>query len=427
MYHPKLKPVLLATLIALSVNAHADSTGASLEQKLDQLQKEMETLKQQLAEEKSARQTQAQAAEAAVQTAKNEEPATTLGGYGEVAYNNYRDDSVKDQADLKRFVLFLGHRFNDKLRFYSEMEIEHAFAKDGKAPANGELEMEQAYIEYGLLPSANLRAGLQIVPVGIINETHEPPTFYGVERPEVESRIIPTTWRELSLGLQGRLLDSALEYNVGVATAPDASLYKDASKAFRDMRTSGSKATANDLGFYGALNYRQPGWSVGSGLFTGNTAQDGNGANPSAFLKGKDARLTLWDIHAQASFGDLALRALYARGSLDDTLAINQARIIALGSNKAAPKSFYGWYGEAAYHVWKSGDMRLTPFVRYERYNTQDSVDAGYAIDPLNDETVVTAGANFNLSREVVFKADWQNYKQDDAKDRFNLGVGYMF
>lgn len=334
---------------------------------------------------------------------------------------------MKDQADLKRFVLFLGHRFNDKLRFYSEMEIEHAFAKDGKAPANGELEMEQAYIEYGLLPSANLRAGLQIVPVGIINETHEPPTFYGVERPEVESRIIPTTWRELSLGLQGRLLDSALEYNVGVATAPDASLYKDASKAFRDMRTSGSKATANDLGFYGALNYRQPGWSVGSGLFTGNTAQDGNGANPSAFLKGKDARLTLWDIHAQASFGDLALRALYARGSLDDTLAINQARSIALGSNKAAPKSFYGWYGEAAYHVWKSGDMRLTPFVRYERYNTQDSVDAGYAIDPLNDETVVTAGANFNLSREVVFKADWQNYKQDDAKDRFNLGVGYMF
>lgn len=427
MYHPKLKPVLLATLIALSVNAHADSTSTSLEQKLDQLQKEMETLKQQLAEEKSARQTQAQAAEAVVQTAKNEEPATTLGGYGEVAYNNYRDDSVKDQADLKRFVLFLGHRFNDKLRFYSEMEIEHAFAKDGKAPANGELEMEQAYIEYGLLPSANLRAGLQIVPVGIINETHEPPTFYGVERPEVESRIIPTTWRELSLGLQGRLLDSALEYNVGVATAPDASLYKDAGKAFRDMRTSGSKATANDLGFYGALNYRQPGWSVGSGLFTGNTAQDGNGANPSAFLKGKDARLTLWDIHAQASFGDLALRALYARGSLDDTLAINQARSIALGSNKAAPKSFYGWYGEAAYHVWKSGDMRLTPFVRYERYNTQESVDAGYAIDPLNDETVVTAGTNFNLSREVVFKADWQNYKQDDAKDRFNLGVGYMF
>jgi hypothetical protein len=350
-----------------------------------------------------------------------------LGGYGEVAYNNYRDGSVKDQADLKRFVLFLGHRFNDRLRFYSEMEIEHAFAKDGKAPANGELEMEQAYIEYGLTPSANLRAGLQIVPMGIINETHEPPTFYGVERPEVESRIIPTTWRELGVGLQGRMLDSVLEYNVGVSTSMDASQYKDASKAVRDLRTSGSKAAANDLAAYGSLNYRQPGWSVGGALFTGNTAQDGNGATAKTALQGKNARLTLWDIHGQADVGDLALRALYARGSLTDTLAINQAAGLAAGSNKAAPKSFWGWYGEAAYRLWKNGDMRLSPFVRYERYNTQASVDEGYAKDALNDETVVTAGANFNLSRDVVLKADWQDYKQDNMKDRFNLGLGYMF
>lgn len=423
MYHPKLKPVLLATLIALSVNAHADSTSTSLEQKLDQLQKEMETLKQQLAEEKSARQTQAQAAEAAVQTAKNEEPATTLGGYGEVAYNNYRDDSVKDQADLKRFVLFLGHRFNDKLRFYSELEVEHALVEEGQ----GELAMEQAYLEYGLAPSANLRAGLMLMPLGFLNETHEPPTFYGVERNEVESRIIPSTWRELGMGVQGRVLDNALEYNVGVATSLDASKYSSASSGVRGMRSEGFKAAANDLALYAGLNYRQPGWSVGTGLFSGNTAQDGVGDTTSAALQGKDARITLWDVHGKYSVGDLDLQALYARGTLGDTLAINQTAGVTPTLGEAAPKSFYGWYGQAAYHVWKNGDMRLSPFVRYERYNTQDSVDAGYTANPLNDETVVTAGANFNLSREVVLKADYQNYKTDNKKDRFNLGVGYMF
>jgi hypothetical protein len=132
-------------------------------------------------------------------------------------------------------------------------------------------------------------------------------------------------------------------------------------------------------------------------------------------------------VHAKYSVGDLDLQALYARGMLGDTLAINQTTGVVPASGGAAPKSFYGWYGQAAYHVWKSGDMRLSPFVRYERYNTQASVDAGYTANPLNDETVLTAGANFNLSREVVLKADYQNYKADHKKDRFDLGVGYMF
>ncbi len=425
MYHPKLKPALLATLITLSFNVHAESSTSSLEQKLDQLQQEMTALKQQLAEEKSAREKQVDnAVKVAVASAA---PAraddTTIGGYGEAVYNNYRDGSVKDQADLRRFVLFFGHRFNDRLRLYSELEVEHALVESGQ----GELAMEQAYLEYGLTPSANLRAGLMLMPLGFLNETHEPPTFYGVERNEVESRIIPSTWRELGFGLQGRVLDNALEYNAGIATSLDASKYAGASSGVRGMRSEGFKAAANDLALYAGLNYHQPGWSIGTGLFSGNTAQNGVGATSSSFLAGKDARMTLWDIHGKYSVGDLELQALYARGTLGDTLAINNAAGIAPGSGNAAPKSFYGWYGQAAYHVWKKGDMRLSPFVRYERYNTQGSVDAGYTANPLNDETVVTAGANFNLSREVVLKADWQNYKTDNKKDRFNLGVGYMF
>lgn len=420
----KLKLSVVATLLTLSFNASADASNLSLEQKLELLQKEMLTLKQQMAEEKVAREKQVDTAvKTAVASVDTEASKTTIGGYGEAVYNNYRDGSVKDQADLKRFVLFFGHRFNEKLSFTSELEVEHALVEEGQ----GELAMEQAYLEYSLLPSANLRTGLMLMPLGFLNETHEPPMFYGVERNEVESRIIPSTWRELGMGVQGRVLDNALEYNVGVATSLDASKYASASNGVRGMRSEGFKAAANDLAVYAGLNYRQPGWTVGTGLFSGNTAQNGVGDTPSIFLVGKAARMTLWDIHGKLALGDLELQALYARGTLGDTLAINQAVGIGLGSNKAAPKSFYGWYGQAAYHVWKKGDMRLTPFVRYERYNTQASVDDGYAINALNNETVTTVGANFNLSREVVLKADWQNYKTDNLKDRVNLGVGYMF
>lgn len=418
---PYFKSALLALLISLSLNARAESS--ALEQRLDQMQKEIENLKKQLAEEKSVRQEQVSAVQTTTQTIRSEASATTIGGYGEAVYNNYRNKSVKDEADLRRFVLFFGHRFNDKLRLYSELEVEHALVESGQ----GELALEQAFIEYNLHPNINLRAGLMLLPLGLLNETHEPPTFYGVERNEVETRILPSTWRELGVGLQGNVLDG-LEYNVGVSTSLDASKYSNASSGIRSLRSEGFQAAANDLALYAGLNYRQPGWLIGGGVFTGNTAQNGLGSTSSTALQGKDARVTLWDIHGKYSFDNFDLQALYARGTLGDTSAINEAAgIVAGADNNAAPKSFWGGYGQVAYHVWKKGEMRLTPFVRYERYNTQASVDPGFTKDLNNNERVITTGANFNLSRDVVIKADWQNYQQDNRKDRFNLGVGYMF
>lgn len=427
MKHLPLKPVLLATLLALAGNAQADSNTDALMKRLDQLTQEVENLKKQLADEKAERKEQVAAAQASSASSSHGGPAlgseTTLGGYGEIVYNNYRDKTVKDEADLRRFVLSYGHRFNDKLSLRAEVEIEHALVEEGQ----GELAVEQAYVEYALHPNANLRAGLMLLPIGLLNETHEPVSFYGVERNEVERRIIPATWRELGFAVQGNVLDG-LEYNAGFSTSLDASKYSNASNGIRGLRSEGFKAAANDIAFFAGLNYRQPGWLIGGSLFTGNTAQNGYGSTSSAALQGKNARVTLWDVHGKLNVGDLDLQALYARGTLGDTAAINQAAGITAGANNnAAPKSFWGGYGQAAYHVWKKGDMRLSPFVRYERYNTQADVDAGFTKDPLNNERVVTLGANFNLSREVVFKADWQNYQRDNAKDRFNLGVGYQF
>ncbi len=414
-------------LVVLASGAHAQQ---SVEQKVDDLQRELEALKAQMTQQPQAGAESSTATHGMNAQAANSQ--TIVGGYGEINYNNYDDGERSDVADLKRFVLFFGHKFSDRVRLYSELEVEHAFIAGGDG-TSGEVAMEQAFVQYAFSESANLRAGLMLIPSGMLNEYHEPPVFNGVERNEIETRIVPSTWRELGLALQGNVLNG-LEYNAGIVTSPDASKFRDAGSGIRQMRVSGNRAAANDLGYFVGLNYRGlPGFLIGASLFTGNTGQNGlgkgngrTGANAS-LLRGADAKLTIWELHTRYSVAGFDLRALYAKGTLDDTAAINAAAGLALGSNSAAPESFDGWLAEAAYHVYRKGDIDVVPFARFERYNTQRSVAAGYTIDPRNDEQVTTIGVTFAVHPQVVFKADAQNYDTDSTKDRINLGVGYMF
>ena len=431
-----MKRRYLATAIALAFFTQgAIAADASVEQKLEILQKELDELRTELAKMKSQ---QAAPASASGQqsTAASAPPSAssgtmsglaagsnTFGGYGELHYNNYRDGDKKDEIDFHRFVLFYGHKFNDRLRFYSELEVEHALVEGGED--SGAVELEQAFIDYRINDAFKLKAGAMLVPIGILNETHEPPTFFGVERNEVESRIIPSTWRDAGVGVHGEIVQG-LRYDAGVISSMDAGKFARPDRAVRSMRTELSEAAAHDFAFYGALNYRGiPGLAVGASVFTGDTGQ--NGASDPA-LKNVNGRLLLWDVHAQYRLGGLELRALYARGSLGDADKITTAAIARSGDGtQVAPSSFWGYYAEAGYHFRIGDEMELSPFVRYERYNTQASVPSGFSADPKNDERVTTFGVNFKLHPQVVFKADFQDFKEDPKKDRFSLGVGYMF
>ena len=141
---------------------------------------------------------------------------TSIGGYGELHYNNYDGDDA--EIDFHRFVLFFGHEFSDSVRFFSEFELEHSIAGDGKA---GEVELEQAYVEVDINEEFSSKVGLFLIPVGIINETHEPPTFYGVERNGVEKNIIPATWWEAGVAFNykpvgGVSIDGAITSGLNV-------------------------------------------------------------------------------------------------------------------------------------------------------------------------------------------------------------------
>jgi hypothetical protein len=415
-------------VLAAAFAATPASSQTSLEQKLQILQQEMDDLKAQI-RQVNAEQPRAQTGVTTSAAGTPSEPAssvapgaTGLFGYGEMSYNRFRDADRTSKADLRRFVFGFGHRFNDSLTFNSEVEIEHAVASAGD---QGEIEIEQAYLNYRFSDAVNIKGGLFLIPLGILNETHEPPAYFGVERNEVETRIIPTTWRELGFGVNG-LVGEGLKYDVGVTTGFDTGKLDDPSVGIRSAHQEGQLANARDLSVYGALNYRRPGLLLGGGVFTGNTGQNGQ-TNP--LLKAVAARLTLWDLHAKYSVGRLDLQALYAAGTLGDADRLNAAILSSAPAPFAAPKSLKGWYMQAANHVYRRGDFDLAPFVRYERFDIRQQEDPanGLLQDPNNLERVVTFGLNFRVHPQVVLKTDIQSYRTDKTKNRFNVGLGYMF
>ncbi|MCX7627568.1 MAG: OprO/OprP family phosphate-selective porin [Methylophilaceae bacterium] len=397
--------------------------GPSIEQQIEVLMQEIEALKAQLAKTNSGNQSNG---------IQNLAERTTLGGYGELHYNDFRGEVPagktlkKDEVDFHRFVLFFGHRFNDWISLKAELEVEHALTKGGGSGGNGggggEVELEQAYLDFNFNKHVNLKTGVFLLPLGILNETHEPPTFYGVERNIVESRIIPSTWWEAGVALYGEITPG-LHYQAGLTSSLDAGKFKaDFSNGVRDGRRKVNEAVAENIAFSGALNYSGiPGLLVGAAVFTGETGQDGKS---DADLAGTEARLTLWDVHLRYQKDRLDLRALYAQGHLDDAAEIKAAT----GINAA--ERFYGWYAEAAYHVWKQGDHDIAPFVRYEKWDTHARVPSNVTRLSSNRNNVWTIGVNYQPHPQVVLKGDYQRYDKPDGDkgDRsLNLGMGYMF
>jgi len=418
-------------LLLLLLSPLISNADQSVNERIEALERELKELKSLLktqAEVQKAQQVRLDEQPSSVGYAASVQSGTSVGGYGEINYNNFDAASQRDEFDLQRFILFVGHEFNERTRMMSEIEFEHAQVKGGDS--GGEVAMEQAYVEHTLTDGLNFRAGLQILPIGFMNEYHEPPVFHGVERNEVETRIIPSTWRELGFSINARTM-SGFEYNLGLTTTPDASKFSSssASKGFKDMRISGKQVTANDMGVYAGFNYRGIlGLQLGATVWTGNTSQNGQGKGDNADeLANVDATLTIWDIHAKYAGNRFEFKSLYAAGSLSDTSQINASAGIGAGSDDAAPEDFYGWYVETAYRIYDEGDASLVPFIRYAEYNTQKSVAPGFSLDPLNDESVTTLGLNWYVHPQVVFKLDRQVYDVDANKDRTNVGIGWMF
>lgn len=420
----------LCTAPAWSQTAPA-ATPEALQRRLEQLANELSAVKAELEamKKKQAEGAPPAAAPVAAATATPapalaaapaaEPPATVLTSYGEINYNRPRD-SKNAQADMRRFVLGFQHRFDDKTKVVTELEVEHAIASADDA---GEVEVEQAYVERQLSPEWSLRAGLFLIPIGLLNENHEPTAFYGVERNFVETAIIPSTWREGGVQFVGTL-GGGLTLQAGASTGFDLNKW-DATSTEGSESPLGAihqelqLARSRDLSVFGALNWRGvPGLTLGGGVFTGGATHGQTDTR---------SRVTLWDAHARWTPGAWDLSALYARGSISNTASFNQALV---GNPTLVPASFDGAYLQAAYKLWSRGDLAFSPFARWERFNTARSfadLGAGLTPDAAAAERVYTLGANVQVAQGIVVKADYQKFRSSRELDRLNLGLGWAF
>src|SRR2546427_77581 len=347
---------------------------------------------------------------------------TTVGGYGEVHYTNATGPNTPGIANLARFVVYLAHGFNDRLAFRSELEVENAKLEGGKA--GGEVSLEQAYLDYRVADALTIRTGLVLAPIGIINETHEPPTFNGVGRPGFDHDVIPTTWREIGIGAVGTIPGGAgLAYRVYLVNGLKAEGY-DAVEGIREGRQEGQNASFANPSFTGRLEWARPGLKIGGSFWYGGTADADPALGKGAFA----APITLLSADARYDVGAFLFRAVAASIWVSDAEAINTRYAAAVGSRIA------GGYLEAAYNLLHAlapaSSQKLNAFVRHERYDTQAAVPAGTARDETLARRITTFGLSYKPTYNTAFKGDYQllrNKAGSGEADVLSLGIGYQF
>ncbi len=376
--HINTRAVLLAMVAATSLAALA-ARAESVAERLDRIDEELEEIR-------------------TAGGGESETHALSLHGYGELHYNNLDGTggaSDKRELDFHRFVLYVGYDYSERIRFVSELELEHALSGDGQP---GEMELEQAFIDVDLNDAATLRAGLFLVPVGLLNTVHEPPRFNGVERNSVEKDIIPTTWWEGGVGVHGEC-DSGWNYALYVHSGFDTS--SNSAYAVRSGRQKVAKASAESAAATLAVGWQGRGLALGGAVqYQDDVTQ---GTDESA------GNAWLGEVHLDATRGPVRLRALYAEWALDGE-----------GPESVDADRQAGWYVEPAYRVCDA----VTLFARYSEWDNQAGSGA-----TASQQEEWTLGVNWYPHEQVVFKADaqWQNNADGQDQDGFNLGMGYDF
>jgi len=352
--------------------------------------------------------------------AQSREGMPTLSGYMEVHLNKVQDQP--SEADLHRFVLMVGHSFSDRIKFWSEVEVEHALVEGGEE--SGEVAIEQAYIDLAVNRRFNVRAGMVLIPVGIVNERHEPPTFHGVERTFVDTVIIPTTWRDVGAGAFGDL-GRGFSFKAYVVPGLDATGFS-ADEGIAGGRQQGGQADASDPAVTGRLEFRSHGLTAGASLWRGGA---GFGLirldieTPAVAVSSFDARFRR---------GRYELRGQWSMVNISGAADLNRALQIHTGLSPNIASRLLGAYGEAAMRVSpNSWAHEVMVFGRYEIFDTQNKMPEGYQPIEFLRRSAFTTGVTYYPDPDVAFKMDFIQERNKssvvDAPWRINAGVGWWF
>jgi hypothetical protein len=356
-----------------------------------------------------------------------------IGGYGQVDFNlNERKGTINNNGklDVHRLVTFFGYNFNDKVSFVSEVEFEHV----------SEVYVEQAFLDYKINNNLSVNAGLMLIPMGIQNLYHEPPTFNGVERTNVDKYIIPTTWREMGFGISGRSIEHSINYQAmlvnGFNGYDDGGVFSGKS-GLRSGRQKGAESYITYPDFAGRVSYYgNPGLNLGFSAYLGDSeskAYDGLDLFDDVAVSSADSTIVgiqMIGIDARYIKGSVQFTGQYVIADLSNTDQYN------VHTGKDLGSKLTGYYYEIGYNLMdgiipsiSSNTEELIAFARYENYNTHAETE-GIAINDAYNRTEITFGLGFKVAKGAVFKADYQiksNSSSDDETGQFNFGVGVWF
>ncbi|HLU38309.1 MAG TPA: hypothetical protein VK081_02920 [Planctomycetota bacterium] len=337
------------------------------------------------------------------------EQGLSIGGYGEVLFT--QNSGATDVLDAQRLITYFGYKFSDRWVFNSEIEFEH-----GSTGGGGTVAIEFAYVDYLWREELAFRAGFLLMPMGLVNELHEPISFLPASRPQTETRIIPSTWREIGAGIFGEAGGFAYKlFGVGGLDGED---FSDA--GIRGGRQSGARAQADDFAAVARLD-----WVGTDGLLLGASAYHGDAGQDhlDGAVRITDMSTTVVDVHAEYRTGPWVLRGLYATAVVEDAGTFNTRT----GANLA--RRMQGWYVEGGVDVLalagRETRQALTPFVRYEQVDTQAWMPGGFAPVRARDNEILTVGLNWKPIEQIVFKFDYERWIRGD--DRANVLMGFVF
>lgn len=343
-------------------------------------------------------------------------------GYGEFHYNNHENND--DEFDFHRFVIGIGYDFSERIRLRAEVDFEHGFA---------EPYIEYAYIDFDIIRAINFRMGSILLPIGYLNQNHEPSTFYSVERPEIYNRIIPASWPEGGGGIFGEIIDglsyqlyvhSSLDYNQGYMGDTGFS----AGSGLRGGRGKVSETSGNDFAGSGRLQYTGvKGLRVGASGFVGQTSQGDTRVSGGL--------VSIVEGDAKYSFHGFEIEGMVAVVFNPDAGEMTTAQRADgnIGATDTIGERMFGYMFEGAYHVfhhlWPEAPSDLIAFVRWEDYDTQHKLPSGFTGSGANHRQIITTGLSFKPVHNVAIKADY-TFRDNDAgtaNNQFNLGLGYNF
>jgi hypothetical protein len=369
------------------------------------------------------------------------EKATMVSGYGSLKYQ-YNVNNKIAHANLDRAIIFLGHKFNNKISFFSELEVEDAKVAGGQP--GGEVALEQAFLKFNLTKNTYLTAGLFIPRIGITNENHLPTTFNGNDRTFVETFIIPSTWREIGLGLYGNIPKiPGLNYSLALVNGLNSAGFESGS-GIREGRFEGREANASAMAVTGALLYYIKNFRIQGSVYYGGSAgltkteADSLQLSYGAF----GTPIAIYEADAQYNYKGLSVKGLFTTIQIADAENINRA----YANN--TPQTMMGYYGEIGYNLFqltKNKEKKLTVFARYENLDMNYKLPDNGIFDGTINQSYIIGGLTFQPIKGVTIKADYvfkqtgdQNpalvanpfpagpkyYKQQGF---FSLGVGYSF